>query len=58
MDINDIIKYVDGQRDFVIDLYRGFIPIKAWPPKTAATGSGIGLITYWASLRGTSMRLG
>ncbi len=38
MDINDIIKYVDGQREFVIDLYRGFIPIKALAPENGGDG--------------------
>ncbi len=58
MDLGNVLKYVDGQRDFVIELYRGFIPIKALaPPRMVATGSGIGPITYWVWLGGTLMRL-
>ncbi|GAB6946295.1 M20 family metallo-hydrolase [Vulcanisaeta sp. JCM 16161] len=36
--LDDVLKYVDGQRDFVIELYRGFIPIKALAPENGGDG--------------------
>ncbi|WP_243681299.1 hypothetical protein [Vulcanisaeta souniana] len=40
IDLGDVLKYVDGQRDFAIELYRGgFIPIKALaPPENGGDG--------------------
>ncbi len=36
--MDGVLKYVDGQREFIIDLYRGFIPIKALAPENGGDG--------------------
>jgi hypothetical protein len=43
--LGQVLRYVDELRDFIIELYRGFIPIKALAPEMVVMGSGIGLIT-------------
>jgi succinyl-diaminopimelate desuccinylase len=37
-DLNEVLKYADNQRDFVITLYKEFIPIKALAPENGGDG--------------------